>query len=101
MKSGNIRAVQKLLGHRSIYTAGIYSHLSERHLHHIIHLLPNPDLNKPAILTGKGITQVVDIKVAGDTGFEPVTCTSLVDKGDINIASGIQIEANTVPLIVE
>jgi hypothetical protein len=27
------------------------------------------------ILLGKGITQVVDNKVVGDTGFEPVTST--------------------------
>jgi hypothetical protein len=28
-----------------------------------------------AVLPGKGIAQVVDKKVVGDTGFEPVTST--------------------------
>jgi hypothetical protein len=32
-------------------------------------------LDTTAILPGKGITQVVDNKVVGDTGFEPVTST--------------------------
>jgi hypothetical protein len=32
-------------------------------------------LGTPAILSGKGIVQVVDKKVVGDTGFEPVTST--------------------------
>jgi len=79
MRSGNIRAVQKLLGHRSIKTTEIYSHLSERHLQHVVQLLPGPNLGTvlgtPAILPGKGITQVVEKKVVGDTGFEPVTST--------------------------
>jgi hypothetical protein len=32
-------------------------------------------LGTTAILPGKGITQVVDNYVVGDTGFEPVTST--------------------------
>ncbi len=44
MISGNIRAIQKLLGHKSIRTTEIYSHLSERHLQHVVHLLPGPNL---------------------------------------------------------
>jgi len=32
-------------------------------------------LGMPAVLPGKGITQVVEKKVVGDTGFEPVTST--------------------------
>jgi hypothetical protein len=32
-------------------------------------------LDTTAILPGKGITQVVEKKVVGDTGFEPVTFT--------------------------
>ncbi|MBE9573082.1 MAG: tyrosine-type recombinase/integrase [Proteobacteria bacterium] len=79
MRSGNIRAVQKLLGHQSIKTTEIYSHLSERHLQHVVHQLPGTNLGTvmgtPAILPGKGITQVVENKVVGDTGFEPVTST--------------------------
>jgi len=66
MRSGNIRAVQKLLGHQSIKTAEIYSHLSERHLQHDVHQLPGPNLGTvmgtPAILPGKGIPQVVENK---------------------------------------
>ena len=79
MRSGNIRAVQKLLGHRSIRTTEVYAHLSERHLHHIVGQLPPQKmgtiLGTIAVLPGKGIVQVVDNKVVGDTGFEPVTST--------------------------
>jgi integrase len=79
MKSGNIRAVQKLLGHRSIRTTEVYAHLSERHLHHIVGQLPPQKmgtiLGTPVVLPGRGIVQVVDNKVVGDTGFEPVTST--------------------------
>jgi hypothetical protein len=32
-------------------------------------------LGTPAILPGKGTTQVIEKKVVGDTGFEPVTST--------------------------
>ena len=79
MKSGNIRAVQKLLGHKSIKTTEIYAHLSDKHLYHVVSMLPSPNmvtvLVTPVILQGKGITQVVDNKMVGDTGFEPVTST--------------------------
>jgi integrase len=79
MRSGNIRAVQKLLGHKSIRTTEIYSHLSEHHLHYVVRQLPGPNLgtilDTTAILPGKGITQVIEKKVVGDTGFEPVTST--------------------------
>jgi hypothetical protein len=79
MRSGNIRAVQKLLGHKSIRTTEIYAHLSDRHLPHVVSMLPSPNLgtilDTTAILPSKGITQVVDNKVVGDTGFEPVTST--------------------------
>jgi integrase len=33
MKLGNMRTVEKLLGHKSIWTTEIYAHLSERHIH--------------------------------------------------------------------
>ncbi len=32
-------------------------------------------LSTPGILSGKGITQVIENKMVGDTGFEPVTST--------------------------
>jgi len=45
----------------------------------VVSLLPSPNLGivlgTHAILPEKGITQVVDNKVVGDTGFEPVTST--------------------------
>jgi hypothetical protein len=79
MRSGNIRAIQKLLGHKSIKTAEIYAHFSDKHLHHVVSLLQSPNvgivLGRPTILPGRGITQVVDNKMVGDTGFEPVTST--------------------------
>jgi site-specific recombinase XerD len=79
MRSGNIRAVQKLLGHKSIRTTEIYSHLSEHHLHYVVRQLPGPNLgtilDTKAILPGRAMAQVVDNKVVGDTGFEPVTST--------------------------
>ena len=79
MRSGNIRAIQKLLGHKSIKTTEIYAHLSDKHLYHVVSLLPSPNLGivlgTPAILPVKGITQVIEKKVVGDTGFEPVTST--------------------------
>jgi hypothetical protein len=79
MRSGNIKAIQKLLGHKSIKTTEIYAHLSDKHLHHVVSMLPSPNmvtvLVTPAVLPGKGITQVVDNKMVGDTGFEPVTST--------------------------
>jgi hypothetical protein len=79
MRSGNIRAVQKFLGHKSIKTIEIYSHLLEHHLHHVVRQLPGWNLDTiletRAILPGRGMVQVVENKVVGDTGFEPVTST--------------------------
>ena len=79
MRTGNIRAVQKLLGHKSIRTTEIYSHLSDRHLHGVVGQLPGPEmganLGARAILPGRAVAQVVEKKVVGDTGFEPVTPT--------------------------
>ena len=79
MRSGNIRAVQKLLGHKSIQTTEIYSHLSDKHLHLLVCMLPGPNLGTalgtPYILEGGKIAQVIENKVVGDTGFEPVTST--------------------------
>ncbi len=79
MRSGNIRVVQKLLGHSSIKTTEIYSHLSDRHLHTVVRMPPGPDLGPvlgiPEALPGKGIVQVVENKVVGDAGLEPATST--------------------------
>ena len=44
MRTGNIRAVQMLLGHKSIRTTETYCHLSERHLHHVVGQLPGPKM---------------------------------------------------------
>jgi len=79
MRTGNIRAVQKLLGHKSLRTTEIYSHLSDRHLHGVVGQLPGPEmganLGARAILPGRAVAQVVEKKMVGDTGFEPVTPT--------------------------
>ncbi len=57
MRSGNIRAVQKLLGHRSIRTTEVYAHLSELHLQNVVGMLPGPNLGAPVVLPGRGIVQ--------------------------------------------
>lgn len=44
MRTGNIRAVQKLLGHKSIRTTEIYSHLGHEHLHGVVGQLPGPEM---------------------------------------------------------
>ena len=73
---GNIRVVQKLLGHKSIKTTEIYSHLSEGHLHHVIQQLPDPNLGTfpgtPYVLEGRRIAEVIENNMVGDAGFEPV-----------------------------
>jgi hypothetical protein len=79
MRTGNIRAIQKLLGHKSIRTTEIHSQLSERHLHGVAGQLPGPKmgtlLGTPVVLPGRAMAQVVDKKVVGDRGFEPLTPT--------------------------
>jgi integrase/recombinase XerD len=79
MISGNIRAIQKLLGHKSIRTTEIYAHLSDRHLHHVASMLPSPNLVTvlvtPAVFGDRETAQVIDNEGMGDTGFEPVTST--------------------------
>jgi hypothetical protein len=46
---------------------------------HDVGRFPSPKpvtvLVTPVVLPGRGIVQVVDNKVVGDTGFEPVTST--------------------------
>jgi hypothetical protein len=79
MRSGKIWVIQKILSHKSIRTTEIYAHLSDKHLYHVVSLLSSPNvdtlLGTLAILPEKGITQAVDNKMVGDTGFEPVTST--------------------------
>ena len=79
MSSRNIRAVQKLLGHKLIVTTEVYSHLSDGHLHHVVQQLPGPNLGTflgaPYNLKGQKIAEVIEKKMVGDTGFEPVTST--------------------------
>ncbi|MFC2165614.1 tyrosine-type recombinase/integrase [Acidobacteriota bacterium] len=79
MKTGDIKAVQEILGHSSLRTTEIYSHLNKKHLHEAVRQLS--DLNLGTILVTmpeseqRKKSQVVDNKVVGDTGFEPVTST--------------------------
>jgi len=79
MRTGNIRAVQMLLGHKSIRTTEIYAHLSDRHLHQVVDQLPGPKmgtlLGTPVVLPGRGMAQVIENKRVGDAGFEPATST--------------------------
>ena len=83
MASGNIRAVQKLLGHKSIRTTEIYSHLTDRHLFHVVKMLPAENFghNLGTIWAQRldsgtqEFTQVVENKMVGDAGFEPATST--------------------------
>jgi hypothetical protein len=81
-----------LLGHKSIRTTEIYSHLSDKHLHSVICMLPGPNLGKvlgiTSLLEGSEIMRVIEKKVVGDTGFEPVTSTvcnmlSCIDRFDM------------------
>ncbi len=79
MRSGHIRTIQKLPGHKSIRTKEVYAHLTDKHLHHVVSMLPSPNmvtvLVTPDDFFAPEITQVVDNKVVGNTGFEPVTST--------------------------
>ncbi len=60
-------------------TTEIYAHLSDKHLYHVVSLPPSPNivtvLVTPDDFLAPEITQVVEKKVVGDTGFEPVTST--------------------------
>jgi integrase/recombinase XerD len=79
MLTGNLRAVQILLGHKSGRTTEIYSHLADRYLQTVVNQLPSPDLDinlgTTVILPGRGIVQVEEKKVVGDRGLEPLTST--------------------------
>jgi len=79
MLTGNLRAVQILLGHKSGRTTEIYSHLADRYLQTVVNQLPSPDLGTnlgtTVVLPGRGIVQVTDKKMVGDRGLEPLTST--------------------------
>ena len=76
MRSGNIRAIQKLLGHKSIRTTEIYAHLSDKHLHHVVSMLPSPNMVTVLVtLNTIGWWVGVEWMVVGDTGFELVAST--------------------------
>ena len=79
MKTGNLRALQLLLGHQSSKTTEIYAHLSDQCLHDLVNKLPtlnlDTNLDTTIVLPSRGIVQVADKKMVGDTGFEPVTST--------------------------
>jgi integrase/recombinase XerD len=79
MLTGNLRAVQVLLGHKSGRTTEIYSHLADRYLQAVVNQLPSPNLGTnlvtTVVLPGRGIVQVVDKKMVGDRGLEPLTST--------------------------
>ncbi len=74
-------------GYKSIRTAEIYSHLSDKHLHGIVGQLPSldmgADLGAIAILPGRADTHIVVKEVMGDREFEPLTspACSLRKKG--------------------
>jgi len=81
-ETGNMRALQLILGHKSIKTTQIYAHLTDQHLSELVNQLPVPkmdtNLDTALVLPGRGVVQVVennDDEVVGDTGFEPVTST--------------------------
>ncbi len=49
--------------------------MADKYLHDAVNLLPVPNLGTPVILPGRGIVQVVDKKVVGDRGIEPLAST--------------------------
>jgi len=72
--SGNLRAVQSLLGHMSIKTTEIYSHLTDKYLQAVVNVLPSPNLGTnlgtPVVLPGCRIIQVLnEIRNATKTPF--------------------------------
>jgi hypothetical protein len=59
--------------------AEFYSSFSERRLHPLVGQLTGPKMGRylgtPMVLPGRSMAQVVDKKVVGDRGFEPLTST--------------------------
>ncbi len=64
MRTGNIRAVQMLLGAKSIKTTEVYSHLADSYLQAVVNMLPSPDLGTnletTAVLPDKRIVGVLN-----------------------------------------
>jgi integrase len=79
MLTGNLRAAQILLGHKSGRPTEVYSHLADRYLRTVVNQLPSPDLSTnlgtTVILPGRGIVQVVEKNMVGDRGIEPLAST--------------------------
>ena len=77
MLTGNLRAVQFLLGHKSGRTTEIYAHLTDKYLQTVVNQLPSPNLDTnlgtTVILPGRVILQVAEKKMVGDRGIEPLT----------------------------
>ena len=65
--------------HMLIRATEIYSHLCNKHFHHVVRMLPNPGIDTfvgtPYILEDHRIVQVVEKRMVGDAGFEPATST--------------------------
>jgi hypothetical protein len=61
MLIGNLRAVQSFLGHKSIKTTEIYSHLADKYLQMVVDQLPSPNLGTnlgtPMVLPGRSMAQ--------------------------------------------
>jgi hypothetical protein len=61
MLTGDLRAVQALLGHKSGRTTEKYSHLADKYLQSVVNQLPSPDLGTnpgtTVVLPGRGIVQ--------------------------------------------
>lgn len=53
MRSGIIKAIQKLLGHKSIRTIEIDAHLNDKNLHHVVSMLSSANLVTDLIMGNK------------------------------------------------
>jgi len=59
-KTRDMRALQLVLGHKSIKTTRIYAHLSDQHLSEFINQFPDLKMGTPIVLPGRGIVQVLN-----------------------------------------
>jgi len=60
METGNIQAVQKLLGYKSIKQTEVYAHLSDDHLNGVVQRLPGLNLGTPGNFEGGENLQVIE-----------------------------------------